>query len=166
MQSAVGIIFSLLLSVGGGAGIAFATFKYIWFAIGLLGVVGGFFAGSLLAAFLDASFGLNQLWFLIIVTVGFAIGGGFLAFKYTKGIVVLATAGIGSYAFMRSLTMFFGGYPSEAEMFWAMSQGIKLDFSWAFFLYLAIFAGAYFGTATYQFKQEEEHEALASYKRA
>lgn len=163
LSSAVGLVFSLILAIGASVAAGWFTFTITWFSIGVLGVIGGFFVGSLIAAFFDAAFGLNQLWFLIIVSLGSAVAGGFFAFKYGKEVVTISTAGIGSYAFMRGVSMFFGGFPSEAEMYYGMAQGIPLDFTWGFWLYLALFGGSFAASAWWQFKKESEHKTIEDY---
>lgn len=91
--------------------------KTVWIAVGVLGLVGGFFLGSMIYTIVLAAFGYGALWAMITVSLAFAVGGGFLSFKYSKSVVLAMTSIIGSYAFMRGLSYFFGGFPSEAEIF-------------------------------------------------
>ncbi len=48
-----------------------------------------------------------------------------MAFKFPQGVTELSTAGIGSYAFMRGVSNFGGGYPSESELIESLQAGVK-----------------------------------------
>jgi hypothetical protein len=109
----VSIAVSVIVSILSGL----FVMKTVWIAVGVLGLVGGFFLGSMIYTIFLAAFGYGALWAMITFSLVFAVGGGFLSFKYSKTVVLVMTSVIGSYAFMRGLSYFGGGFPSEAEIF-------------------------------------------------
>jgi len=94
--------------------IGYMIYRLIWLGVGVLGVVGGYFLGTLLYSFALALLGWTSLWAMMLITIAFAVFGGYIAFKHPQSITVISTSGIGSYAFMRGWSYFFHGYPSES----------------------------------------------------
>ena len=88
----------------------------IWLGVGVLGVVGGYFLGTLLYSLALALLGWSSLWAMVLITIVCSVIGGYLAFKFPQSITVISTSGIGSYAFMRGWSYFFHGYPSESQI--------------------------------------------------
>ena len=89
------------------------------FMLGLLGLVAGFFGGSLVFALISGMTGgeWNAVWGYWVISVACAVIGCVLAIYLGMPVVMLSTALVGSYLFMRSWTLFFpGNYPSEQEL--------------------------------------------------
>ena len=87
--------------------------------LGLLGLVAGFFGGSLLFALISGMTGgsFNEVWGFWVFSCVCALAGCILAIFLGMPLVMLSTALVGSYLFMRSWTLFFpGNYPSEQEL--------------------------------------------------
>ena len=102
---------------------------------------------------------------MIGISATLAIVGGVMTFTLGKPIIVLATSLVGSYIFMRGLTLVFAeGYPSEAEIYENLKDGNPVEFDWHFWLYLAIFAASFIMTTTFQFSSVEEHEEFKDSK--
>jgi len=93
------------------------VFKTVWIAVGILGLIGGFFLGSLIYSMFLVAIGGGALWMMISFSFLCSIFSGWLSFKYSKPVVLFFTSTVGSYAFMRGCSYFFGGYPSEAVIF-------------------------------------------------
>lgn len=81
-----------------------------------MGTVAGFLIGFVLYTFVFAQ------WFqhvgLLIGLVG--LGGlifGWLSWKFDKHIIVYLTAFFGSYALIRGISMFAGGFPNEVLLY-------------------------------------------------
>jgi Domain of unknown function (DUF4203) len=113
---------SLIITVIGAAVFAAIagklSMKTVWFAVGILGLIGGFFIGSLIFTILIALGGFKpKLWLMIFFNIVCAVCFGMLSFKFSKQVVLVCTSLIGSYAFMRGLTYFIGGYPAEADIY-------------------------------------------------
>lgn len=82
--------------------------------IGLLGAVGGFFLGTTLySAFLANISGIPS-WTMIVIGIVLGVVAGFFAYKFARPAIIITTALIGSYLFMRGCSYIFGGYPDEA----------------------------------------------------
>jgi hypothetical protein len=59
---------------------------------------------------------------MILCGILCAIGGGALSWKYAKAVVLFSTSLIGSYSFMRGISYFAGGFPSEAAIMYALKN--------------------------------------------
>jgi len=133
----------LACSIGGSilVGIASGWFvmRTVWIAVGLLGIIGGFFLGSMVYGIILVAFKFEALWAMIGLCVLCAVAGGFLSFKFSKQVVLVCTSLIGSYAFMRGWTYFFGGFPSETDLMTSMRQQQPIDVTQAFWIYLSLF---------------------------
>lgn len=120
MNTNIGLAISLVGSVAIGVTAGWFVIKTVWIAVGLLGVIGGFFLGSMIYGILLVLFKWEALWAMIGLCVLCAVTGGFLSFKFSKQVVLVCTCLIGSYSFMRGWTYFFDGYPSETEIMSSM----------------------------------------------
>lgn len=117
MNTNAGLAGSIVGSIAIGALAGWFVIKTVWIAVGILGVIGGFFLGTMIYGILLVLFKWEALWALIVLCVICAITGGYLSFKFPKLLVLLCTCLIGSYSFMRGLTYFFGGFPGEQDIF-------------------------------------------------
>ena len=161
MSSTAGLVICLIVAFGlSGLG-AYFVYKTVWIGIGLVGIIGGYFFGTLVYTLFLASFDWSALWAMIVFSIAFAALGGFLAFKFSKMVVLISTSGIGSYAFMRGWSFFLGGLPSESEMMSDLKNGYELDLTWAFWVYLALFIGCWIGSSIWQYKKEKDHDSLS-----
>lgn len=117
---------SLGISIGVAALISifvgWLVMKTVWVAVGILGLIGGFFLGSLIYTMFLAAFATGALWAMVTFSTLCAVGGGFLSFRFAKQTVRFFTSLIGSYSFMRGLSYFFGGYPGESIIFKSLME--------------------------------------------
>ena len=162
METTVGLVLCLILAVALGVLCGWIMYKTVRIAVGILGAIGGYFLGTLIYTFLLAAFDWSALWAMITFSVIFAILGGLASFKWAKTVVLTCTSGIGSYAFMRGLSSFFGGYPSEAILMQNLKEGTDTELTWAFWVYFAIFIAATIGSIWFQSvrNKQEVHERL------
>jgi len=123
MDSTVGLIICCCLAIALGLLAGWFVKRIIWLCIALLGFFGGFFLGLLVFSMILALVGYGPAWAMMVTGVAFAILGFFLARKYAKAIVLTATSLLGSYGFMRGVSYFMGGYPSEAEIYADLANG-------------------------------------------
>ena len=107
MDHKVGIWLCTVISLVVSVVLGWLAYELIYFAVGFVGVVGGFFLGGVCYSVFQATFKWNSLAALITFSVVFAMVGEIVAFKHPRVLVMLATAGLGSYIFMRGLTMCF-----------------------------------------------------------
>lgn len=127
-------IFYLLLCIGASF-IAGHIFR-IYLKMGpiLLGGICGFFIGALLINMIENIvfswnhtedlFGYNgSIIFLVIMT----LIGTILAYKYTLLIMRVTQALISAYVFMRGLTFWYGGYPTEITIVKSSLNSEPLD---------------------------------------
>ena len=128
----------LVIAVILGIAAAMIVHKTIWIAVGLAGIVAGFFLGMFLFSLMAASTNHAKHWEMIVFGVALAIVGGVLAFKWGKEMLVISTAFIGSYIFMRGWTFIFDGYPSEGEMWSDMTEGQEFEITSNFWIFVVV----------------------------
>lgn len=102
--------------------------------------------GSIVEGLIIAISGWESVIFYLIVTIGLMVAGGIIGCKNTELVKKYLTACIGSYIFMRGWTYYFGGYPSELEMYDMMmtENTDPLEFTGLFWVYVCIFVGSVF----------------------
>lgn len=112
----------------------------------ILGGVAGFFAGGIIfnVFMVEWVTSIAALWCTIVFT---AMIGVCLTYYFKENIVILSTSFIGSYLFIRGISIFIGGYPSEYELYTEMSTGTA-EFSTTMIGYL-IAMGVFFAFGTY-----------------
>lgn len=88
----------------------------------ILGAIAGYFIGSALYSLIFFFF-LNP-YVILAVSIGSAIAGAVLSFKYFDGIVIFGTAFVGSYSIVRGASLIFGHYPDEITMFMKLINGV------------------------------------------
>lgn len=99
-------------------GILFAWFAkaHIWAAIGLLGLIGGWFLGEMIYLCILGVSEWQNLPGYLGISGGCVLIVGFCSFKYSQTAVTITTSGVGSYLFIRGFSFFLGGLPSEADL--------------------------------------------------
>ena len=139
--------------------------RMVFVAVAVLGVVGGFFLGSMIYTTVLAFLHWNALWAMISFSLICAVLGGYLSFNHSKAVVLVMTSVIGAYAFMRGLSYFVGGFPSEAAIIHSLThhETIK-DMNNMYWIYLTLFFAISIGGMVYQANQEE-HEDLKNNER-
>ncbi len=69
-----------------------------------------------------------ESFFLMSFMAGvLATMGGYMSYAHGDRLVIMATCFFGSYMFMRGWTSYFGGYPSERDIFQLISQKHDTD---------------------------------------
>lgn len=141
MSSTAGFWCFLVLSIGLGVLVGWLTKKAVWFEVGLLGVLAGWFAGSWIYSLIVAAFGWESVAFYWILEIACMIPAGILAWKYARMVVMISTAGIGSYLFCRGCGYIFGGWPSDATLMGGNAQYDEFEVGyWVYFgLTIALF---------------------------
>lgn len=114
-MASFGISIAISTIISGVAG--WFVMQTVWIAVGILGLIGGFFTGSMIYTIFLAAFSSGHLWVMMTFSCLCALAGGFLSFKFSKQVVLVSTSLIGSYAFMKGLTYFFEGFPGESEIY-------------------------------------------------
>ena len=133
------VILALGIIIGCSVGyIVFCHYKKV-----LAFLVGGI-GGVILGQFLFSMFGSLIPWNSILVNVLFVvicvIAAVLLTLWLNDAIVIGATSFIGSYAFIRGLSLFFGSYPSEFTIIDLKNRGeddqIAELITWRVYMYL------------------------------
>jgi hypothetical protein len=119
--SAALISIAMALIIGVAIGYFMMT-KFLMIGLCILGGVAGFFAGGIIfnVFMVEWVTSVVALWCTILF---FAIIGACLAYYFENRIVIFSTSFIGSYLFIRGLSIIIGGYPSEMQLYEDMSNG-------------------------------------------
>lgn len=108
------LVFSISLVVGAIIGLILAKLSRIGVAV--LAGWGGFCLGMILyAAFLYKLDGDKQILYWCF-NIGLGITAGILSIFLFNHAIIISTAIVGSYAFIRGISFYAGGYPSEFEL--------------------------------------------------
>ncbi len=116
-----------------------------------IGAITGFFLG--VTVYNLIFFSTNALWLLILLTIVSTAGLAFIAYLKHEKIMIFGTAFIGSYAFVRGVSLFAGHYPSEVQIYAELKSGVQPQVGWEFYVYLVAIAVMFIGGATYQLKK-------------
>jgi len=103
---------SLIAIVAAGCLLGFILKKYRKYGVGLVAGWGGILLGFVLtSAFFISS---EALYWVIIIGCG--IGAAVITIWVEKFVVITMTSFIGSYAAIRGVSFYFGGFPSETSL--------------------------------------------------
>ena len=125
----VGLVAAILLGV--------ITLFAIWLAIGVLGVLGGFFLGALIYELTLMQFDFVHAWgFMTLAIIG-VITGLVLSCKYGREVILLSTSLCGGLGVMRGTCYFFTvRFPSIKEIVKSIQDNEReYTISWQFWLY-------------------------------
>ena len=127
-----------------GVVIAFIAFSFEAFNAVILGVVVGYLFGSLLYNLLVKVIHINPqvlYWTTLISSILFiSIAGGFMK----AYMVVLATSLVGSYALVRGISIYGGGYPDETYVMLLINKGEYSQFGRVFGPKIYLYIGGIF----------------------
>ena len=128
-----------------GIVIALVALTYEAFNAVILGVVVGYLFGSLTYNLLiKVVVGVNPqvlYWSTLITFILFiSIAGGFMK----AYMVVLATSLVGSYAIVRGISVYAGGYPDETYVMLLLNKGEYLQFGRVFGPMIFVYVGGIF----------------------
>lgn len=164
MVTTTGTIISCVVAVLLGVIIGMVIRRNIWIMIGLLGLVAGFFSGSLVYALIFGISGWKSVWGFWGISVLMAVIGCVLSCYLGKALVLISTSLIGSYMFMRAWTLFFpGNYPSEAEL---IDPDSELELNAIFWVFIGVFGVSLITSIIFQTKRAKTHADLDEYDRA
>jgi len=142
------IIFGCCILLGGIVGYCF--YKHRPLGLGLLAAVGGVALGFLL----NISFLVQEEWLYYLVIVACAIVLGVITFFLQEAVIIIVTALVGSYAIIRGISFYAGGFPSEMELHDDIKAG-TIDwesFPKVFYAYLGGIVLLTLASAFYQFR--------------
>lgn len=136
MGSSAGFWCLMVLSIGLAVLIGWLTKKAVWFEVGLLGVLGGWFGGSYLYSVIVAASGWESVALYWCMEIACCIAAGLCAWKFARVVVMVSTAGIGSYLFCRGCGYLFGGWPSDAALMGGNAEFV--EFETGFWVYMSL----------------------------
>jgi len=109
--------------------------KYSKFAAAVVGA----WAGYILGLFINdlALWPIGSSWVFWLVNIGCAVACAIAAFIFFNPAVILGTAFIGSYALMRGIGMYAGGFQNEYTIVSEIQSGAVDNIEWTTYAYLA-----------------------------
>lgn len=141
--------------LGGTAG--YFVFKYHEKVMALIaGGISGFFIGQFLYNLFGNKIEMNGLVLNIIFDVVAIAVMVIVAYCFNKFIIIFATSFIGSYIFVRGISLFAGGFPSEIEIMDLNREGetkqLEEILTWEVYVYMAAIAVGTVLSTILQFK--------------
>ena len=94
--------------------------KFRKYGVGLFAGWGGVMLGFVVTTTFAVQ---NKYAFYAIIVAG-AVAMFLIAIKVEKTVIILLTAFIGSYAFVRGISLYAGGFPSETELHDELEAGL------------------------------------------
>ena len=118
-----------------GAVIGYFMTKIIKIGVCIIGCWTGVIFAILLDSLIFNLF--NSAIILYILIVIFVMICGFLAYRYYEYVLIFSTAILGSYFFIRGISLLAGGFPSEMDLLEQIKNGTLVEIPWTFYLYFA-----------------------------
>jgi hypothetical protein len=124
--------------------------------------------GVLLGFIITSTFVISEEWLYWIILVACAVVAFFFALKTQNTVMVIVTSFVGSYAMVRGVSLYVGGFPSETELHDQIQKGaVDWDtYDKKFYIYLGAIALITLVSFVYQYKQEKRlRQSLHQLKR-
>jgi len=118
----------------------------------VMGTVAGFLLGFLVYTFVFAPW-FDHVGLLIGLTATGALVFGWLSYKFDRYIIIYLTAFFGSYALIRGISMFAGGYPNEVLLYQQLQNNAFEGLPWTFYLYVVLMVATGVGAVFFQIKR-------------
>lgn len=90
--------------------------KILRTGICIIGIVSGYLIGCFIFSSFYIKSDNNEIILFILCGLG-ALILGVLSYRFDRNIIVMFTAFIGSYAFIRGISMFIGNFPNEIVIY-------------------------------------------------
>lgn len=150
--AAFGCVIGLALAVGAG----YVLFKLEKVGATIVAVACGFFVGT--ALYNTLFFWTNEFYLLMGMNIGFSILFGYLSWVLFEKVLIVGTALLGSYAFVRGISMFAGHFPNEIDLMQKLANGIKPEMDSFFYGYLVGILVLFICGAVYQSKKFKDQQ--------
>lgn len=155
------LILAFVLGIGLAVGAGFLLYRFTRVGALILAACAGFFLGITL--YNIAFHWINNLYVMLGLAFGLAIVLGYLSFKIFDKVLIFGTALLGSYAFVRGISLFAGHFPNEVLMMQQLSEGHKPHFDNYFYAYMAGIAVLFLCGSVFQMKRFEKEENEDNY---
>jgi len=145
----------LVVSVILGGIVGFFASKFVRVGVFFLGLWAGAGVGLLLNNIVF--YKINHVAVLWVLMAVFGLTLGILSIFWYHYIVIVCTSIIGSFLFIRGISLFAGGYPNEFTIYQRISDGEISNMPWTFYIYMVgivilFFIGAFI---QYRIKKRE-----------
>ena len=139
-----------------GCGLGYFLKKYRKYGVGLIAGWGGVLIGFVLTS---AFFVSNKALYWVIIA-GCGVGAAVLAIWVEKFVVITTTSFIGSYAAIRGVSLYAGGFPNEASLHDEIESGAVnwSSFDKRFYIYLGSIVVLFLISHRFQQKTNPEED--------
>ena len=156
----VWIVLGFSVALGVVIGFVFSYYKKFFY--GVFGAVLGFILASFIYILLLRLINIdpNLMYWL---TVGiFVVTFSILTIFFHKYLIIIATSIVGSYSFIRGISLFTGGYPSEFLIIDYIKKGeweqLAASVTWAFYVFISFFIILSVICIVFQFKTNKDYD--------
>lgn len=163
----VWIVLGFSVALGVVIGFVFSYYKKFFYAV--FGAVLGFILASFIYILLLRLINIdpNLMYWL---TVGiFVVAFSLLTVFFHKYLIIIATSIVGSYSFVRGISLFTGGYPSEFLIIDYIKKGeweqLAASVTWAFYVFISCFIILSILCIVFQFKTNKDYDKDEEEKR-
>ena len=139
--------FKIFVSILMGIFIGFILTKMQYIAAA---VIGGLI-GSILGVGVYQLISWDNFEFLVFCTLLFVILMAILTFKFYDHIIIIFTAIVGIYAFVRGWSLIFGKFPNEYKTLKTISEGEEVEVLWQYWVYLGAIILGWILACVFQF---------------
>jgi len=141
--------------------LGFIAVKANKFGLFIIGALLGVILSLLLYNAILFKIQTNPAELVLLITLGvLGIGFGVLALVFYKHVIIVATSLIGSYCFVRSLSLVIGGFPNEIQLIKQIqTQDYNFATHWPFYIYMNVVFLLTLFTIYVQYKIKKRSEA-------
>ena len=143
MASTGGCIAVIVVAVNLGIVAGCIVKRYIWLLVGMIGLVAGFFAGSMIYAIIYGTTGWDKIWSYWLIAISLAVIGTWASCTMGKSVVLISTSLIGSYFFTQAWALFFPGhFPTESDIV-DQDGDMNLEIDPVFWVFIGVFLSCF-----------------------
>ena len=107
MEAVLGVVMTLFIGLFIAIPVGMFVRRKIWIGILFNGVVWGLCVGGIVYSVVLMTLGWENSVGLVFITIISSIAGAFMSFEYGPQMVLYGTSFVGSYMFMRGMTLIF-----------------------------------------------------------
>jgi len=160
MDTSGGLWGFLLVSVVIGLVIGIILAKFVILGSILIGITAGAFVGMILWAFGNYWTTLTSPIPSLITTGVFGLIGAIFGYKYGKKTIMYGTSILGSYTFMRGVSLLVGGYPGEQVIYKYFAMKVPFELEWQMCIFVTILYLSFTISVFYQFSKDEQYALM------
>lgn len=157
------LIFAILLTIGLGLLAAYLGYKFMQVGLYASCFAGGYLLGVLFYEVMLSW--LNSPWLLGFCSFSSAWICAILCYKFQQTIIIIGTAFVGSYFFVRGVSIFVGGFPNEFLVYEEIKSN-EFEFTMHIYAYIGGILGGWIIGAIFQWMWNRRSKITEGYTKA